>query len=156
MHAARTAALVAAALLVPVSATAATPATAAPADSGTRAAPAEQPVEFQVRRGDTSAVLSFSGHLSWSGTGNRTYTLKGQLTARCRTATRFTTRLQYGGTSEKWKDSPESQCSHSRTGYNVIALAGTLPRNSSLRLRLGTWKSAAWVYSGRKTYAPPA
>ncbi|MFD6420744.1 hypothetical protein [Streptomyces sp. NPDC060198] len=152
MHAARTAALVAAALLVPVPATAA----ATPAISGMRAAPAEQPVEFQVRRGDTSAVLSFSGHLSWSGTGNRTYTLKGRLTARCRTATRFTARLQYGGTSEKWKDSPESQCSHSRTGYNVIALAGTLPRNSSLRLRLGAWKSAAWVYSGRKTYAPPA
>ncbi|MGW2838484.1 hypothetical protein ACWCWD_11880 [Streptomyces sp. NPDC001493] len=157
MHPARTAAVTAAvtaaALLVPAAANTSATATAAPRP---RAARADQPVAFRVQRGDVSAVLSFTGRLSWSGAGNRTYTLKGRLQAHCHTTTRFTTRLQYGGTGEGWKNSPETECSNGRSRYHDIALSGTLAPRSGLRLRLGTWKSASWVYSGPKNYAHPA
>ncbi|MGW2280184.1 hypothetical protein [Streptomyces sp. NPDC001770] len=154
MRPARTAVVTvtAAALFVP-GAAATTAMAAAPRTHSVRA---DQPVEFRVRRGDTSAVLSFTGRLSWSGAGNRTYTLKGRLQARCYTATRFTARLQYGGTGEGWKNSPETECSNAESRFHDIALSGTLAPHSSLRLRLGTWKSASWVYSARKNYAHPA
>ncbi|MFD6531896.1 hypothetical protein [Streptomyces sp. NPDC060184] len=155
MRPARTAAatVTAAALLVP--ATAATAATA-PAAPLLQAVRADQPVGLRVQRGDVSAVLSFSGRLSWSGAGHRTYTLKGRLLAHCHTATRFTVRLQYGGSGEGWKNSPETACSNGRSRYHDIALSGTLAPHSGLRLRLGTWTSGSWVYSGRKNYAHPA
>ncbi|WP_329612633.1 peptidase inhibitor family I36 protein [Streptomyces brevispora] len=116
----------------------------------------EQAVKFYLRRGDTSAILTFDGKLSWSGPEYRTYTVSGRLLARCYTAARYTVWLQYGGTNEKWKDSSETGCSDAQSQYHDITVSGTLAPANSLELRLGTWTFASWQYSDRQNYAPPA
>ncbi|MFG2407118.1 peptidase inhibitor family I36 protein [Streptomyces brevispora] len=116
----------------------------------------EQAVRFSVRRGDTSAILSFDGTLSWSGSQYRTYTVSGRFLARCYTAARYTVWLQYGGTNENWKDSSETCCSDAQGQYHDITASGTPAPNNGLELRLGTRTFASWQYSDRQNYAPPA
>ncbi|MGW8881647.1 hypothetical protein ACWGRV_21990 [Streptomyces sp. NPDC055663] len=118
------------------------------------AARATEYVYFKLHR--PTATLIFDGSLSWSGEGNRTYTVQGQLVASCDTTRRYTVWLQYGATNEKWKDSAETECSDLSTGRRDITVSGTVAPNEKLELRLGTWTFASWEYSERQTYTPPA
>ncbi|MEK2493914.1 hypothetical protein WN990_30605 [Kitasatospora purpeofusca] len=122
-------------------------------------APGER-VSFQVNQekssGVTLGVLTFSGLLTWSGEGNRTYLLTGSLQANCGTISRSTVWLQYGGTDEKWKNSEETGCSDVGRAWRDITVTGTLAPNQRLDLRLGTWRFASWKYSETKSYAPAA
>ncbi|MFE6750960.1 hypothetical protein ACFVGM_34270 [Kitasatospora purpeofusca] len=117
-------------------------------------------VSFQVNQekspGSTVVVLLFSGRLTWSGEGNRTYRVAGTLQARCSIKARSTAWLQYGGTGEKWKDSEETACSEAGSSWRDITVTGTLAPNQDLELRLGSWKFASWKYSEAKTYTPAA
>ncbi|MFC5665403.1 hypothetical protein ACFP3U_20775 [Kitasatospora misakiensis] len=122
-------------------------------------APGER-VFFQVDHdksgGATAAVLAFSGLLTWSGEGNRSYRVAGSLQANCGATGRSTVWLQYGGTGEKWKDSEEDGCSDSGRSWRDITVTGTLAPNQQLELRLGTWRFGSWKYSEVKTYDPAA
>ncbi|MGV9270644.1 hypothetical protein ACWDRR_39075 [Kitasatospora sp. NPDC003701] len=115
-------------------------------------------ISFQVNQekspGVATAALGFSGELTWSGQGDRTYTVTGVLHAHCGKIGRSTTWLQYGGTDEDWKDSEETGCSDLGRSWRDITVTGTLAPNQKLELRLGTWKLASWKYSETKTYTP--
>ncbi|MFD7416436.1 hypothetical protein [Kitasatospora purpeofusca] len=122
-------------------------------------APGER-VSFQVNHdrsnGTNLAVLSFSGLLTWSGEGNRTYHLEGSLQANCAVIGRHTAWLQYGGSDESWKNSEETGCSDAGRAWRDITVTGTVAPNQRLELRLGTWQFASWKYSEAKSYAPAA
>ncbi|MFD9060242.1 hypothetical protein ACFVZ3_01840 [Kitasatospora purpeofusca] len=122
-------------------------------------APGER-VSFQVNHdrsnGTNLAVLIFSGLLTWSGEGNRTYHLEGSLQANCAVIGRHTAWLQYGGSDESWKNSEETGCSDAGRAWRDITVTGTVAPNQRLELRLGTWQFASWKYSEAKSYAPAA
>nr|BEK64579.1 hypothetical protein KPHV_18060 [Kitasatospora purpeofusca] len=122
-------------------------------------APGER-VSFHVNHdrsnGTNLAVLSFSGLLTWSGEGNRTYHLEGSLQANCAVIGRHTAWLQYGGSDESWKNSEETGCSDAGRAWRDITVTGTVAPNQRLELRLGTWQFASWKYSEAKSYAPAA
>lgn len=102
------------------------------------------------------AILSFSGRLTWDGAGG--YTVQGDLKADCSNDEKRTTVwLQYGGDSESWKDSSETECKYGNENSRAINISGKLKPGEKLELRLGTWQEAAvWIgstaYTDKKTY----
>ncbi|MFF4448850.1 hypothetical protein [Streptomyces sp. NPDC001502] len=121
-----------------------------------------EPVSFEIKRNTSSgsheAQLLFYGSVTWNGEGNRTYTVRGTLEARCTTGSRTTAWLQYAANSESWKESREVECSDSVGMVNElpIEVTGTVRPGDTLAMRLGSWKFSSWVYSERKDLPHPA
>ncbi|WP_275462054.1 hypothetical protein [Streptomyces noursei] len=98
------------------------------------------------REGDSdyaSASVGFRGQVSSNGTG--TYTLHGTLTAQCY-KNRHTVWMQHGATKQRWKDTPETECTGSQTRTLRISVSGSVPSGQQLELRLGSW-SNEWRHS---------
>ena len=84
--------------------------------------------------------LYFKGDLRWDGEGG--YTIDGTLDASSgREARRATVWLEYGGESESWKKSEETETAWGRSGNLRIKLSGKLALGEKLELRLGTWQT---------------
>ncbi|MGV9267572.1 hypothetical protein ACWDRR_23270 [Kitasatospora sp. NPDC003701] len=79
------------------------------------------------------------GSLSWNGEGG--YVFEGTANAECDFDNRVTAWLEYGGASESWKKSNESDCT--KTPHAVpVKVSGTLNKGEKLELRVSTWR--AW------------
>ncbi|WP_280703322.1 discoidin domain-containing protein [Kitasatospora sp. GP82] len=90
-----------------------------------------------------SVWLNFKGELSWDGTGG--YTIDGTLEASSSSdARRSTVWLEYGGESESWKKSSETETSNGRTQKLPIRLTGKLTPGEKLELRLGSWQAGVF------------
>ncbi|MFI1256846.1 discoidin domain-containing protein [Streptomyces netropsis] len=87
-----------------------------------------------------SVWLNFSGELSWDGTGG--YTIDGTLKASSSSdARRSTVWLEYGGESESWKKSGETETSNGRSQNLPVRLTGKLAPGEKLEVRLGSWQA---------------
>ncbi|MFG2919554.1 discoidin domain-containing protein [Kitasatospora sp. NPDC048298] len=88
-----------------------------------------------------SIWMNFKGKLSWDGQGG--YVIEGQLRANSSSeAPRSTVWLEYGGESESWKKSPETETREGREKVLAIQLTGKLARGEKLEVRLGSWQGA--------------
>ncbi|QIS13924.1 hypothetical protein [Nocardia arthritidis] len=99
-------------------------------------------VTFNVTR-DEDSILGFDGELTWDGKG--AYTVAGELSAdgwhSDRNTVRNTVWLEYGGTSESWKQSSEIECnSDNPRSKGRIEVSGQLAPGEKLELRLANWK----------------
>jgi hypothetical protein len=83
--------------------------------------------------------VGFKGELRWDGAGG--YTVIGKLDASATSgAGRCTVWLEYGGESESWKRSSETEAANGVSRYRMIEISGKLARGEKLELRLGAWQ----------------
>lgn len=142
----------------------------APAGAVAAAAPGGQIIEaketlsLNVRRVNPAAPTqvsnsSFSGTLTWGDAG--AYTITGTIGPSCNAGSpRMTTWLEYGSTSESWKESPETECTGgSPPGAVGVDATGTVRSGEQLEIRLATWKGSdfpvIYAYSDRLRFTPP-
>ncbi|MEU7167712.1 discoidin domain-containing protein [Streptomyces morookaense] len=91
--------------------------------------------------------VGFKGDLKWDGEGG--YTISGKLDASAaRGAGRATVWLEYGGKSESWKKSGETEAANGASNYRMISLSGKLARGEKLELRLGAWQGVVLGIGG--------
>ncbi|MFB6604540.1 hypothetical protein [Streptomyces noursei] len=84
------------------------------------------------------------GTLSWDGEGG--YKFEGFVKASCAMDdARFTAWVEYGGASERWKQTNESDCTKGawNDGPEIpVKFSGKLAKGEKLELRVSTWQ--AW------------
>ncbi|MFB7677830.1 hypothetical protein ACFC26_41170 [Kitasatospora purpeofusca] len=108
-----------------------------------------------------TAVATFEGKLT--RTGNRGYSITGQLEIRCSAEmSRTTLWLEYGGENESWKQTEETECKGKELQgtfgrIQIDNLTGTVAPGNRLEIRINTWKntfvaSGTYEASDRKLY----
>ncbi|GHI41653.1 hypothetical protein Sviol_60610 [Streptomyces violascens] len=84
--------------------------------------------------------LGFEGDLRWDGDGG--YTITGRVKASGTSdARRSTVWLEYGGESQSWTRSSETETSYGKSGTREIEVSGQLAPGEKLELRVGTWQA---------------
>ncbi|AZS71886.1 hypothetical protein DDE74_13855 [Streptomyces lydicus] len=106
--------------------------------------PGRTSLSFGTQRSFVGSVwLNFSGELSWDGTGS--YTIDGTLKASSSSdARRSTVWLEYGGESESWKKSDETETSLGSSQSLPVRLTGNLAPGEKLEVRLGSWQAGVF------------
>lgn len=110
--------------------------------------PGQTYLGFGTHRSVAGTVhLSFKGDLRWDGQGG--YTISGSLEANATTdSRRATVWLEYGGESESWKKSSETEAANGASRKLAVNLSGKLAVGEKLELRLGAWQGVVLGIGG--------
>ncbi|MER8230981.1 hypothetical protein [Streptomyces sp. NPDC094049] len=99
--------------------------------------PGSTSVYFEAEKDDGhSCSGSATGRVSWDGEGG--YSFDGRVDAYC-LSKRLTSWIEYGGTSESWKQTAEADTSGVRS--IPVKFSGKLALGEKLEMRVSTWRA---------------